>query len=213
MFRWPAQAGGRTDAMRANSERHNSKASASGVEHDAVVHALVVFRAPGRVGQDLIGLGDGLEARFRARGLVAVRVIAHRERAVDLLDVVVGRHSARRRGSRINFPLGTLRPCAEKTESRDYPIESANLADRLSEDAPPRYADAPHAASVRFDSHSGPDGVFYGKMPRHIIPFPKQFHEQRQEQLRRPPRPPISCAPSSNPTSPPAPTRAPACRP
>src|SRR5206468_512875 len=51
---------------------------AFGIQHDAVVDALVVFHAFGRVRQDLISLGDGLEPRFRARRLVAVGVVAHR---------------------------------------------------------------------------------------------------------------------------------------
>lgn len=42
------------------------------IDDDAVVHALVVFGALGRVGQDFIRLGDALEARLGAGGLVAV---------------------------------------------------------------------------------------------------------------------------------------------
>ncbi|MNT27152.1 hypothetical protein D3C72_1627690 [compost metagenome] len=54
-----------------------------------MVHALVVFGALGRVGQDFIGLGDALEARLGAGGLVAVGVEAHGQRTVNLLDFIV----------------------------------------------------------------------------------------------------------------------------
>ncbi len=45
------------------------------VQDDAVVDALIVFGALERVGQNFVGLGDALEARLRAGGLIAVGVV------------------------------------------------------------------------------------------------------------------------------------------
>src|SRR5471030_56280 len=59
------------------------------VDDDAVVHALIIFLALDRVGEDFVSLGDAFEARLGAGRGVAVRVEAHRQRAVDLLDFVI----------------------------------------------------------------------------------------------------------------------------
>jgi hypothetical protein len=69
-------------------------AAAAEVRVDAGVAVLVVGRALLRVGQHLVGFLGLLEAllgRLRRRTLVAVRVVLHRQLAISLLDLFVGR--------------------------------------------------------------------------------------------------------------------------
>lgn len=58
------------------------------IDDDAVVEALVICRSLLGVGKQLVRRFDGIESTFCAGMRIPVRVMAHRKRAVRLLDLL-----------------------------------------------------------------------------------------------------------------------------
>ncbi len=61
------------------------------IDDDAVVDALIIFGSFFGVGKQLVRRFDGIEAAFSAGMRIPVRVMAHGESAVRLLDVFARR--------------------------------------------------------------------------------------------------------------------------